>query len=116
MKYSLNGTCPLSLFADIVSQSTVGLVGHLKTHFLAMYRLYNILKAHTDPSTDEELAIMLGEKVLDVEAADTYLGQVEVASVNLLFMFAKQLQENVASKMLGLSWPSARLVRFVSLF
>ena len=95
MKYSLNGTCPLLLFADIVSQSTVSLVGHLKTHFLAMYRLYNILKACTDPSTDEELAIASGEKVLDVEAADTYLGQVEVASANLLFMFAKQSQENV---------------------
>ena len=90
--------CALSLFADIVSQSTVGLVGHLKTHFLAMYRLYNILKACIDPPTDEELAIVSGEKVLDAEAANAYLKQVEVASANLLSMFAKQSQENVASK------------------
>jgi hypothetical protein len=61
-------------------------------------KINNILKVHTDPPIDEELAIASGEKVLDVEAAYAYLGQVEVASANLLSMFAKQSQENVASK------------------
>jgi hypothetical protein len=68
----------------------MGLVGHLKTHFPAMYRLYLILKDCTNPPTNEELAIASGKKVLDAEVADSYLRQVEVASANLCPMFAKQ--------------------------
>ena len=69
LKYSLNGKQPLLLFTDIVSQKyIVGLVGHLKRHFPAMHRLYIILKDHTEPPTDEELAIVCAEKVLDTEA------------------------------------------------
>ena len=97
MKYSLNGKQPLLLF--IVSQkSIVGLVGHLKRHFPAMHRLYMVLKYHTEPPTDDELAMASAEKVLDTEVANAYLGQVEVASENLLSMFAKQSQENKVSK------------------
>lgn len=79
---------------------TVGLVGHLKTHFPAMHRLYVILKDHTGSPTDEELAIASGKKVLDAEVANSYLGQMEVASANLLSMFAKQSQENAVSEIL----------------
>jgi hypothetical protein len=61
-----------------------------------MYKLYIILKDQTEPPTDDELAIAFTEKVLDVEAANTYL--VEVASANLLSIFAKQSQENSVSK------------------
>jgi hypothetical protein len=64
-----------------------------------MYRLFVILKDRSDPPTDEELAIASGEKVLDADAANTYLGRAEVASANLLSMFAKQSQENAVSKM-----------------
>jgi len=103
MKYSLNGKQPLLLFTDLVSQkSIVGLVGHLKRHFPAMHRLYIILKNCTEPPTDDELAIASAEKVLDTEAANTYLGQVEAASANLLSMFAKQSQENMVSKIQSL--------------
>ena len=99
MKYSLNSKQPLLLFTDIVSQkSIVGLVGHLKSHFPAMHMFYIILKDHTEPPTDDELAIASAEKVLDTEAANAYLRQVEVASENLLSMFAKQSQENKVSK------------------
>lgn len=77
MKYSLNG-----------------LVGHLKTHFSAMHRLYLIMKDRTDPPTDEELAIASGKKVLDEKAAKSYLGRVKAPSANLVSMFAKQPQEN----------------------
>ena len=99
MKYSLNGKQPLLLFTDTVShKSLAGLVGHLKTHFPAMYRLYIILKDRTGPPTDDELAIASAEKVLDTEAANAYLGRVEAASANLLSLFAKQSQENVVSK------------------
>jgi hypothetical protein len=100
MKYSLNSKQPLFLLKDIVSQKTiVGLVGHLRTHFPAQYRLYLILKDRADAPTDEELAIASGEKVLDAEAANAYLGQVEVASANLRSMFAKQTQENAVRKL-----------------
>jgi len=97
MKYSLNGKQPLLLF--IVSQkSIVGLVGHLKRHFPAMHRLYMVLKDHTEPLTDDELAKASTEKVLDTEVANAYLRRVEVASANLLSMFTKQSQENKVSK------------------
>jgi hypothetical protein len=100
MKYSLNGKRSLLLFTDIASQTLLGLVGHLKTHFPAMYRLYLIMKNRTEPPTKDELAITSGEKAMDAEAASLYLGQVEVASsVSLLSMFAKQSQENVVSEM-----------------
>ena len=66
-----------------------------------MYRLYIIMKSRTDPPTNEELAIACGKKVLDTEAANSYFGQVKVASsANLLSMFAKQSQVNVVSKVL----------------
>ena len=69
----LNGKQPLLMF--IVSQkSIVGLVGHLKGHFPAMHRLYMVLKDCTEPLTDDQLAMPLAEKVLDTEAANTYLG------------------------------------------
>ena len=42
----------------------IGLVGHLKTHFPIMYRLYLILKDRSEPATNEELAIASGKKVL----------------------------------------------------
>jgi hypothetical protein len=101
MKYSLNGRQPLLLFTDTIShKSLTGLVGHLKMHFPAMYRLYIILKDQTDPDppTNDELAISSTEKVLDMEAANTYLRRVEAALANLLSLFAKQLQENAVSK------------------
>jgi hypothetical protein len=83
-----------------VSQVIVGLIGHLRTHFPAMYRLYDIMKSHTDPPSEEELAIASGAKVLDAEAANSYLGRVKVAgSANLLSMFTKQSQENAVSEM-----------------
>ena len=97
MKYSLNSKQLLLLFTNIIfHKSIAGLVRHIKTHFPAMYRLYIILKDRTKPPTDDELAIASAEKVLDVEAANAYL--VEVASGNLLSMFAKQSQENSVSK------------------
>ncbi len=65
-----------------------------------MCKLYMIMKDHTGPPTDEELAIVSGKKVLDTEAVNSYLGQAEVASANLRTMFAKQAQENVVSEML----------------
>jgi hypothetical protein len=82
------------------SRILVGLVGHLKTHFPAIYRLYLRMKERTDPPTDEELAIASGKKVLDAKAANSYHGRVEAPSANLLSMFAKKSQENAVSEIL----------------
>jgi hypothetical protein len=95
MKYSLNGRQRVSMVHMYCISKHVGLVGHIKTHFPAMYRLYLILKDRTDPPTDEEIAIASGEKVLDADAIDTYLGHVDIASSNLRSMFVKQTQANV---------------------
>ena len=98
MKYSLNGDQPCLTFIHINSHmSNLGLISHLKTHFSTMHRLYLILKDQTDPPTNEELAIASGQKVLDLEAANAYLGSVEKALASLLSMFAKQAQENAVS-------------------
>jgi hypothetical protein len=67
-----------------------------------MYRLYALMKDCTNPPTEEELAIASAQKVLDAEAANMYLGHAEVASANLLSMFAKQSQENAVSKTFSL--------------
>ena len=97
MKYSVNGN-NLSFFVQMSSQTSIaGLVGHLKTHFQAMYRLYVILKDRTEPPTPDDLGIASGTKVLDAEVANAYLGRVEAASANLLSMFARQSHENAAS-------------------
>ena len=64
-----------------------------------MFRLYIIIKTRAEPPSDEELAIACGKKVLDTEAANSYLGHVDIASsANLLSMFAKQSQEKAVSK------------------
>ena len=42
-----------------------------------MHRLYIILKYHTNPPTDDILAIASAEKVLDTDAANTYLRWVD---------------------------------------
>ena len=71
-----------------------------------MYRLYIIIKNRTKPPTDEELEIACGKKVLDTDTANSYLGQVEVASTaNLLSMFTKQSQENAVSDMVPYQYP-----------
>ena len=65
-----------------------------------MYRLYLILKDCTNPPTNKDLAIAFRKKILDAEMANSYLGQVEIASANLLSMFAKQSQEHAVSEIL----------------
>jgi len=82
---------------------TLGLV-HLKTHLLAMHRLFLILKDCTNPTTDDELPITSGKKPLDAETANTYLVQVETGSENLLSMFVKQPQQNAISNTLSITF------------
>ena len=42
-------------------------------HFPTMYRLHLVIKDHANPPTKEELAIASDKKVLDAQAANSYL-------------------------------------------
>ncbi|KAG1905525.1 uncharacterized protein F5891DRAFT_944069, partial [Suillus fuscotomentosus] len=68
----------------VMESSLNGLIGHLKTHFPPMYRLYLLLKSHGTPPTDDKLKIAWGEKVLNAI-------QLEQASVNIVDAFNKQV-------------------------
>ncbi|KAG1841278.1 hypothetical protein F4604DRAFT_1939544 [Suillus subluteus] len=76
-----------------MKSSLNGLIGHLKTHFPPMYRLYLILKSRGTPPTEDELKMAQGEKVLDPDAAAAYLTQLEQASANLVDAFNKQVNK-----------------------
>lgn len=69
-----------------------GLIGHIKTHFPPMYRLYLILKSCGTPPTEDKLKMAQGEKVLD-SAAAAYVTQLEQTSANLVNAFSKQVNK-----------------------
>ncbi|KAG2028952.1 hypothetical protein BDR03DRAFT_1019113 [Suillus americanus] len=54
-----------------------GLIGHIKTHFPVMYRLYLYLKDRAEPPTEDEVAMASGKKILDPTQAAEYLLQLE---------------------------------------
>jgi hypothetical protein len=91
----ISPTLPWELYLILVT--LVGLTGHLKTHFPAMYRLYLILKDRNEPPTDEEKAIASGKQVLDPSKAAEYLGQLERASANIVEAFRQQHQNAAVS-------------------
>ena len=63
MKYSLNGV--LKLFPrETAAEPLLGLVGHIKNNFPAMYRLYEVLKARSEPQLLRNLTLHLGTKNL----------------------------------------------------
>ena len=90
MKFSLNGMslffCHISLFTYIF----LGLIGHLKTHFPIMYRLFGYLKDKDTLPTQKEIAMAQGKTVLDAETMDTYLASLEFQSNNLIKAFQRQ--------------------------
>ena len=85
MRSSLNGK---SIHMHIITSETqyisIGLIGHLKTHFPAMYRLFLVLKDRDEPPTEDEIAIASGKKTLDPTKAAEYLVKLEKASATLL--------------------------------
>ncbi|KAG2139130.1 uncharacterized protein EDB93DRAFT_1071536, partial [Suillus bovinus] len=85
------GNCKVLTIMRAMKSSLNGLIGHLKTHFPPMYRLYLLLKSHGTPPTNDELRIAWGEKVLNPAAAAQYLVQLEQASVNIFDAFNKQV-------------------------
>ncbi|KAJ8581379.1 hypothetical protein M405DRAFT_751882, partial [Rhizopogon salebrosus TDB-379] len=69
-----------------------GLIGHIKTHFPAMYRLYLYLKDRTEPPTEDEVAIASGKKTLDPALAAEYLLKLERALSTIADAFSHQNQ------------------------
>ena len=82
MKFSLNGVLSLTWSILIFQPHAIipGLVGHLKNHFPTMYWLYELLKVHSDPPTQDELDMASGKKKLGGPAAHAYVSQLEKAS------------------------------------
>lgn len=75
----------------------IGLIGHIKTHFPAMHRLYLVLKDRDTPPTDEESAFASGIKTLDPAKAAEYLVSLEKASLNIVQAFNEQNQRAAVS-------------------
>jgi hypothetical protein len=96
MKYSLNGV--LKLFPrETTAEPLLGLVGHIKNNFPAMYRLYEVLKARSEPPTTEELDIASGRKKLDASAAGEYILKLEKASENIIEALQRQAERATVS-------------------
>ncbi|KAK7433563.1 hypothetical protein VKT23_020717 [Stygiomarasmius scandens] len=67
-----------------------GLTNHLKAHFPAMHRLWEILHRRSDPPTPEEKEIAAGHKALDTKAVNSYLAKLEKASQDIQQAFEQQ--------------------------
>ena len=73
----------------------VGLIGHLKNDFLAMYHLYLIPKDYNEPPTKEEKAIAAAKQILDPSKATEYLKPLQRASTGIIEAFKNQHQNVV---------------------
>ena len=87
----------LFFFEMIITLNCVGLIGHLKKHFLGVYNLYVILKNQSEPPTDEEKAIAAGQQMLDLSKATQYLNHIQKSSMVIIEAFKKQQNITVSS-------------------
>lgn len=99
MRSSLNGIFILFLTETrlLIGSNSLGLIGHLKNYFPAMYRLYLLLKDRTEPPTEEEKAIAAACKSLDPTMAAEYLKKLEKASTNIVDLFNQQHRQTAVS-------------------
>ncbi|KAF5360260.1 hypothetical protein D9758_009172 [Tetrapyrgos nigripes] len=83
---------PIYLFYEEVPTDADGTTepGHLKRHFLAHYRMYEVLHRRKEALTQEEIDIARNKKPLSPDAAKDYLNRLETLSHNIQDMFAKQ--------------------------
>ena len=61
-------------------------------HVKHMYHLYTILYNHGKPPTANEIEVAAGYKIMDPEAANTWLVELEKATNKLADAFNKQVQ------------------------
>ena len=78
----------------IITLNCVGLIGHLKKHFLGVYNLYVILKNWSKPPTDKEKAISAGQQMLYPSTATQYLNQIQKSLMGIIEAFKEQ--QNIA--------------------
>ena len=101
MRSSLNGkSIHMCVITSDIQYISIGLVGHLKTHFPAMYRLFLVLKDRDEPPSEDEIAIASGKKTFDPTKAAEYLVKLEKASATLVDAFAKQNQQAAVNSFL----------------
>ena len=62
-----------------------------------MYQLYEVLKAHPEPPTAEELELATGHMKLDASAAWEYILKLEKASSNIMEAFQLQAMQATVS-------------------
>lgn len=74
-----------------------GLIGHIKTHFPAMYHLYLCLKDCVESPTKDEVAIASGKKSLDPMQAAEYLLELEKSLSNIVDAFVQQNKRVIVS-------------------
>lgn len=93
----------VSLFSLIflLHEWHTGLIGHLKTHFPPMYRLFDALKNRLAPPTDEELLIAAGKKILDQDATSEFLKRLERSSKTVIQAFNEQNLKAAVSYIIG---------------
>jgi hypothetical protein len=92
MKYNLTGMVLCDSHLTVIASylvTNVSLMGHLKTHFKAMYQLYEHLKAKGGLSTKDEIA-MASRKDFGPKSINAYLTKLSCESNTLLEVFAKQ--------------------------
>ncbi|KAF7372351.1 Transposase-like protein [Mycena venus] len=73
-----------------MNYNTNGLQSHLRSHFLANYRLFKVLNSRDTPPTDVELALARGSMPMTPEKAIEYLAQLDSISNDIKEMFEKQ--------------------------
>lgn len=64
-----------------------------------LYRLYELLKARSDPPTQDELDIASGKKTINGTAARAYISQSEKASENIVHALQRQSVQAVVSSL-----------------
>ncbi|THV02013.1 hypothetical protein K435DRAFT_654185, partial [Dendrothele bispora CBS 962.96] len=84
------------LFFYYAHYNILGLTYHLKSHFPAIFRLYEILHQRSEPPTSKEIEIASGKKALDPKSVHAYLSKLERASKDI-----QKALENQAAKAVG---------------
>lgn len=91
MRSNLNGKELWVIFFRLyLHKWHTGLIGHLKTHFPPMYRLFEAFKTRLAPPSNEELLIAAGKKILDQQATSEFLKRLEKASKTVIQVFNEQ--------------------------
>lgn len=85
-----HGSRKVLTITKAVRSNLNGLIGHIKTHFPPMYRLFKALKNRLAPLTNEELLIAAGKKILDQDATSEFLKKLERSSKTVIQVFNEQ--------------------------